>query len=122
VLLRWGFEPMISLTILTPRSVHCVLSISYDRDIAGEDEKAMACYEQLTTRCAGSGFYPYRLGIQGMGRIQRPEAYRQLIQTLKAALDPNDVIAPGRYDERAADDVTLGWADTLNLSRKRERP
>lgn len=103
VLLRWGFEPMISLTMLTPRSVHCVLSISYDREIAAEDEKAMACYEQLTMRCTESGFYPYRLGIQGMGRTQRPEAYRRLIHTLKAALDPNDVIAPGRYDERATE-------------------
>jgi 4-cresol dehydrogenase (hydroxylating) len=103
VLLRWGFEPMISLTLLTPRSIHCVLSISYDRDIAGDDEKAMACYEELTTRCAERGFYPYRLGIQGMGRTDRPEAYRRVIHALKAALDPNDVLAPGRYDERATE-------------------
>lgn len=105
VLLRWGFEPMISLTILTPRSVYCVLSISYDRDIAGEDEKAMACYDELATRCAKSGFYPYRLGIQGMGHLPEADAYRQLICTLKSTLDPNNVIAPGRYDERAAMDL-----------------
>jgi 4-cresol dehydrogenase (hydroxylating) len=105
ILLRWGFEPMISLTMLTPRSVYCVLSISYDRDVAGEDEKAMACYDELAARCAENGFYPYRLGIQGMGHTRRADAYRQLIQTLKSALDPNDVIAPGRYDERAASDL-----------------
>ena len=96
---------MISLTMLTPRSVCCVLSISYDRDVAGEDEKAMACYDELAARCAENGFYPYRLGIQGMGHTPRADAYRQLIQTLKSALDPNDVIAPGRYDERAASDL-----------------
>jgi len=105
VLLRWGFEPMISLTMLTPRSVYCVLSISYDRDVAGEDEKAMACYDELATRCAENGFYPYRLGIQGMGHLPGADAYRQLIRTLKSTLDPNDVIAPGRYDERPADDL-----------------
>lgn len=99
-LLEHGFEPMISLTLLTPRSVYCVISISYDRDVSGEDVKAMTCYQALSARCAENGFYPYRLGIQGMGQLTRPAAYRSLIQKLKNALDPNGVLAPGRYDEQ----------------------
>jgi 4-cresol dehydrogenase (hydroxylating) len=101
-LLHYGFEPMISLTLLTPRSVYCVVSISYDRDIGGEDEKAMTCYRALAGRCAEKGFYPYRLGIQAMGQLPRPETYRNFIRTLKTAIDPNGVIAPGRYDEQPA--------------------
>ncbi len=111
-LLDHGFEPMISLTLLTPRSVYCVISISYDRDANGEDEKAMACYRVLAARCVENGFYPYRLGIQGMGQLPRPAAYRSLIQTLKEALDPNGVIAPGRYDERS---MTAGSADKVQI-------
>ena len=99
-LLGCGFEPMISLTMLTPRSVYCVISITYDRDIASEDEKAMACYEALSKRCMENGYYPYRLGIQGMGQLQRPDAYAAVIRALKTALDPNGIIAPGRYESR----------------------
>ena len=99
-LLEHGFEPMISLTLLTPRSVHCVISISYDRDVAGEDEKAMTCYQVLAARCIENGYYPYRLGIQAMGQLPRPVAYRNFIQKLKTVIDPHGVIAPGRYDEQ----------------------
>ncbi len=98
-LLRFGFEPMISLTMLTPRSIYCLISITYDREVAGEDEKAMACYEELAARCMESGYYPYRLGIQAMGHLQRPDSYNTFIRALKKAVDPNGVIAPGRYEE-----------------------
>lgn len=101
-LLRFGFEPIISLTMLTPRSVYCVLSITYDRDVAGEDEKASACYEELAARCMEGGYYPYRLGIQGMGKLPRTGSYASVLGALKRALDPNGVIAPGRYDESAS--------------------
>jgi 4-cresol dehydrogenase (hydroxylating) len=40
-LLEHGFEPMISLTMITERSVACVISIAYDRDVPGEDGKAI---------------------------------------------------------------------------------
>jgi 4-cresol dehydrogenase (hydroxylating) flavoprotein subunit len=97
-LFSFGFEPMISLTILTPRTVLCVVSISYDREVEGQDEQAMRCYENLVDRCTQVGFYPYRLGIQSMGRIPGGSAYTEIMRGLKAAFDPNGVLAPGRYD------------------------
>ena len=50
ILLAHGFEPMISLTLTTDRAVTCVVSISYDREVAGEDERAMQCYRELLER------------------------------------------------------------------------
>lgn len=97
-LLSFGFEPMISLTVLTPRTVSCVLSITYDREIAGQDERAQACYDDLASRCTQAGFYPYRLGIQSMQQAQPPDCYTALIRKLKKTFDPNGVLAPGRYD------------------------
>ena len=97
VLLHFAFEPMISLTMLTPRTVNCVISITYDRDVPGQDEQAMRCYDELVARCTREGYYPYRLGIQSMGKIPEPDSYRTLIRTLKKALDPNGVLAPNRY-------------------------
>ncbi|MBV9503208.1 MAG: FAD-binding oxidoreductase [Acidobacteriaceae bacterium] len=99
VLLKFGFEPMISLTMVTPRTVSCVVSITYDREIAGKDEQAMACYDELVSRCNSEGYYPYRLGIQSMGRLTPRTSYTDLIRRLKKTFDPNGVLAPGRYDE-----------------------
>jgi 4-cresol dehydrogenase (hydroxylating) len=79
--------------------VLCVISISYDREVAGEDAQAMRCYEELARRCSEGGFYPYRLGIQSMPRVLGESGYKGLIRRLKDAVDPNGILAPGRYDE-----------------------
>ena len=98
ILLRSGFEPMISLTLLTPRTVYAVLSLTYDREVPGEDEKAMTCYEQLQEACTHAGYFPYRLGIHSMTALPEPAAYQQLMRKLKQAFDPEMILAPGRYD------------------------
>jgi 4-cresol dehydrogenase (hydroxylating) len=105
ILLEFGFEPMISLTLLTERTLGCVISITYDRDVAGEDEKALACHEHLLRELNEKGYFPYRLGIQSMdqmqGKMQGMTGYNTLLRTLKDALDPNGILAPGRYEPRA---------------------
>jgi 4-cresol dehydrogenase (hydroxylating) flavoprotein subunit len=95
-LLEFGFEPMISLTLLTPRAVHALVSITYDREVAGEDERAMKCYFELARRCNQAGYYPYRLGISS-APSSGGEAYDALMAKFKQAVDPNGVLAPGRY-------------------------
>ncbi|MBV8830307.1 MAG: FAD-binding oxidoreductase [Acidobacteriaceae bacterium] len=102
ILLRFGFEPMISLTFLTARLISCVVSISYDRDVPGEDETAAACHDELVRACSERGYYPYRLGIKSMNQITEREEYADLLGRLKTALDPQGILAPGRYDPRGS--------------------
>ena len=40
VLLDHGFEPQMSISLATERSAICVITISYDREVAGEDDRA----------------------------------------------------------------------------------
>lgn len=101
IMLECGFEPMISLTMQTPRIVCSVISVSYDREIPGEDEKAMACYHRLRDSCTRGGYFPYRLGINAMGDLPEPDNYTALLRKLKMALDPARILAPGRYDSHA---------------------
>jgi 4-cresol dehydrogenase (hydroxylating) len=97
-LLAHGFEPMISLTLMTERTVGCVVSIIYDRNVSGEDERAKACHEQLLERLRTSGYYPYRLGIQSMAIMQHAGNFGQFLKRLKKELDPELILAPGRYE------------------------
>jgi 4-cresol dehydrogenase (hydroxylating) len=105
-LLRAGFEPQISFTLLTERSLACVISISYDRDVEGEDERAMNCYFGLRRQLEAEGYYSYRLGIADMAahlaRDGECTGYRKLLRSMSEALDPNGILAPGRYVPCAA--------------------
>lgn len=67
-LLSHGFEPMISITLLTERAIACVVSITYDREKAGEDAKAMECYLALQAELEGEGYYSYRLATPAFVR------------------------------------------------------
>jgi 4-cresol dehydrogenase (hydroxylating) flavoprotein subunit len=92
-------EPHLSLECVTERSVIITVALLYDRDIAGEDERAMTCYHELLHKLTEAGYIPYRLGIQSMNEL--PAAIDDsavLWQRIKTALDPNNILAPGRYD------------------------
>jgi 4-cresol dehydrogenase (hydroxylating) flavoprotein subunit len=96
------FEPMISFTLLSGRSLGCLITIAYDREVEGEDERAMSCYADLRDRLNNAGYYAYRKGIQSMG--QEPlDSYSNVLHLIKKALDPASVLSPGRYiDEESS--------------------
>jgi 4-cresol dehydrogenase (hydroxylating) flavoprotein subunit len=102
IMLRHGFEPMISLTLLTPRSVYCVTSICYDRDIPGEDVRATACHREVADWCAQEGYLPYRLGLASMDQMGRDTGFGRLLQGIRQTVDPGGILAPGRYEHRDA--------------------
>jgi 4-cresol dehydrogenase (hydroxylating) len=94
--LAHGFEPAISLTMITGRALACIISLAYDREIAGEDDRAMACYRDLVAVLAGHGYYSYRMPV-GMMSGMEGGAYCDLLEGIKKALDPQGILAPGRY-------------------------
>jgi 4-cresol dehydrogenase (hydroxylating) flavoprotein subunit len=97
-LLQHGFEPMLSMTLVTERALTCVVSICYDRDVAGEDARARRCYQSLVQALSGAGYHPYRLGIQSTDDMHTDPGYTAVLGALKRALDPHHILAPGRYN------------------------
>jgi len=94
-----GFEPNINLSCLTDRMIDLVVFIVFDRSVEGEDQRARACHDEMLRRLTEAGYIPYRLGLQSMGQL--PPARDDtgaFYRTLKTALDPNHVLAPGRYE------------------------
>jgi 4-cresol dehydrogenase (hydroxylating) len=97
-MLEGGFEPSISVTLITARAASCVVSLNYDREIPGEDERARACYDALAVQCNAEGYAPYRLGILSMGHgdVESPSSF--FMRELREFMDPNGILAPGRYE------------------------
>lgn len=96
---RYAFEPIIEIHATSHRSLLVGIAILFDRDVSGEDERALQCHDCLFDTLLEQGYYPYRLGIQHMGRMPNSiDYYDRLLDDLKRLLDPNKVIAPGRYE------------------------
>jgi len=93
-----GFEPAISLTMITERALACIISLSWDREVAGEDGRAFHCYRALVDRLAQHGYHSYRLSTGMMSATAQPGAYADLLRDLKQTLDPTGILAPGRYE------------------------
>lgn len=98
VTLEAGFEPFITLQCLSERSVILVASLHYDRDVPGEDERGHAWYRALASNLRAAGYYPYRQSTLALAE-EGPsgDAYGDFLRTLKRALDPQGILAPGRY-------------------------
>ncbi|MCA9701623.1 MAG: hypothetical protein KC431_29150, partial [Myxococcales bacterium] len=96
---RHGFEPNVTLICAGPRHIDMVVLVVYDREVPGEDERAMALHDELLAAVCERGYYPYRLGVQSMDALPESQGDYAYLQTqIRAALDPAGILAPGRYD------------------------
>ena len=94
------FEANIGLHAVSYRCLHGFWALMYDRDIDGEDDRAMACYGAVADAMVRDGYLPYRLGLQGVPSLDDlPDRNRAALAAIKAVLDPDGAIGPGLYGE-----------------------
>jgi 4-cresol dehydrogenase (hydroxylating) flavoprotein subunit len=99
---RHAFEPILIVGCIFERVVYLNVDITYDRDVAGEDERALGCHDEMLGRLIESGYLPYRLGIQSAGLLPDPDDDTgRLLGALKKTFDPHNILAPGRYGKGA---------------------
>lgn len=97
--LKHGFEPNIGLNCTTERSIFTTGAIVYDREEPGRDEKALACAREAVERLADAGYILGRMTTDSMTLLKRAqEGSRKMQERVKLALDPNLILAPGRYE------------------------
>lgn len=99
-LIEHGFEPIMSMSLINERSTITTIALTYDRDVEGEDAKAMRAYRILTEALIKRGYPPYRLNVAGMEMGDTGGDYSVALKLIKAALDPGGILSPGRYEPR----------------------
>jgi 4-cresol dehydrogenase (hydroxylating) len=99
ILVAHRFDPLLTVTSVSPRALCCVASICFDRSDEAERERAGECYDELFERLAARGYLPYRAGTQTMSKLAglHPDT-AGAIARIKDAFDPNRILAPGRYE------------------------
>ncbi|MCB0491077.1 MAG: FAD-binding oxidoreductase [Cyclobacteriaceae bacterium] len=93
-----GFELNIGFLFISQRALDITGAICYDRDVPGEDERAMECHNEIMDAMVKLGYSPYRLGIQSMKLMSNKTAgSKKLLKVLKEAIDTKHILAPGHY-------------------------
>jgi 4-cresol dehydrogenase (hydroxylating) len=96
--LAGGFEPLISVSLMSDRAVTTTIAITYDREVTGEDARAIDCFRTLLDELVTRGYPPYRLNICAMEYARMSGPYADVLRRLKETLDPERILAPGRYE------------------------
>lgn len=93
-----GMDTLITLTSMSPRCFDATVPLLFDRHSSSACERASACYRALFEAGRAEGFLPYRLSVQAMDEVtSTPDTCWKLAAVLKNAVDPHNIMAPGRY-------------------------
>lgn len=95
---RYGIEPLITFTSLNERLFDSTVPLLFDRSNATAVAAAAACFTELLHCGKAQGWFPYRVGINAMPALMdMQDSARTFHERLRRALDPHDILAPGRY-------------------------
>ncbi|MBA2481172.1 MAG: hypothetical protein H0V44_10965, partial [Planctomycetes bacterium] len=93
-----GFEYQVTHSLVSDRALCAVMSICFDRASASECDRSRRCHDALVDALVAAGFLPYRGSPATIARCRgAAPRFWAIAERLKRALDPQDLIAPGRY-------------------------
>ena len=94
---RHGFDYLAELSFFWRDARH-VVDVRYDPGKADEAKRAHGCLEELGEAFARHGWGVNRAHVAFMDQVAESygPAMRRLNRTIKRALDPNNIVAPGK--------------------------
>lgn len=94
---KHGFDDMITFSSLSPTAFDSTVPLIFEPTEEGS-ARAMACLRDLIEEGRREGFHPYRYHGRTMDLATATQpAFWQTAARVKAALDPDHLISPGRY-------------------------
>jgi FAD/FMN-containing dehydrogenase len=95
---KHGMEPLLTFTSVNERLFDSTVPLLFDRSQPEAVARARACYKELLEEGRKIGVFPYRVGVDTMQAIKVHQTHSLAFHAkLKQALDPANLLAPGRY-------------------------
>ncbi|WP_353228900.1 FAD-binding oxidoreductase [Novosphingobium sp.] len=97
ILDKYGFD-YTAAYVIGWRDLHHIIALLFDKSDPDQEQRADACYRELVTRFGEKGWASYRTGVNSMDLVaaQYGTVNREFNATIKHALDPNHILAPGK--------------------------
>ncbi|KAK4117126.1 vanillyl alcohol oxidase [Canariomyces notabilis] len=97
---KYGFDLLPTLCV-AGREMHYIANIVYDRASLDEKRRAATCMREMIAETAAEGYGEYRTHILFADMVAGTynwgnNALMRFNETIKDALDPNGILAPGR--------------------------
>jgi len=95
---RHQIDPLVTLTTVSNVCFDSTIPILFDKE--NGQAQAKKCYQELMQMAHDIGIMPYRINVDSMKIYQENQHLTsvQLIHQIKQVLDPNNILAPGRYN------------------------
>lgn len=95
---RHEFDFFVELIVESPRAIILLVGVFYERNNADEIARAKLWYQDVRELFLQNGYPPYRTTTMSMPRsLDQNPAARDLLKMIKDGVDPQNLIAPGRY-------------------------
>lgn len=94
---KYRFEMPVTLTIVDAKHMTSVFNIGFDKFNAEETRRAHEAYKEFVSLTNSLGYFPYRVGLASRPEQCYSPEQRHLLAMMKKALDPQGILAPGRY-------------------------
>lgn len=92
------FDFFVEVIVESARSVIVLVGVFFERNDPAEAERARAWYHEARDAYFEHGYPPYRATTMSMvGALDSNPAAREFLAAIKRAVDPGNLIAPGRY-------------------------
>lgn len=97
ILSKYQFPPILSFTTVNDKCAIGVLPVIYRKE--QDQQKAHECYKALVAYGNSMGCPPYRTNVEAMKKLtgDPTSVYWSTVSKIKQALDPQDILSPGRY-------------------------
>ena len=100
---RHGVDLFVTFSMINERALGAVLTVCYDKEDDADVARARQCYADVFALCMEEGYIPYRVGNQSMDQLDpHADVYWSTVARIKQALDPEGLLAPGRYQPAKA--------------------
>ena len=98
---KYAIPQLITFTTVNDRCFDAPLPITFDKNNPESVKAAKACYDELWNESLKMGITPYRLPVDEHHRVtESGTPFWDIAQKIKDVLDPNNIIAPGRYSKK----------------------